>query len=64
MKDKNGVEEDEEEIDLDRILATTIADQPPIGVRRSAKLTQPLQMRQDQRIARAAQELDFRAVGR
>ncbi len=61
--DENGVEEDEEEVDLDRILATTVVDEPPTGIRRSARLTQSLQMRQDHEIARAVQQVDFRGVG-
>ena len=59
-EDGDGVEQGEEEVDMDSIISSTLAG-PQIGkgVRRSARLQQSVEMAVDQQIARAMQNVEY-----
>ena len=59
----DGVEQDEEEVDIDAIIASTLADQQiGRGVRRSTRLHRSVEAAVDQQIARAMQNVKYRGL--
>jgi len=51
VKNGDGVHEDEEEVKIDEIMVAAANEERPKGTRRSARMQQSLQMRQDHDIA-------------